>query len=151
MSARTIRMWMAAIAATASVAIAPLAAQSAGTPLGSVQLPRPVTADGKPLAAGSYTLRLSDDPVAPVVGQSPQASHWVEFVRGGQVKGRELATVVSAADVKAVAKMAPPAAGSARVQMLKGEDYVRVWIHRGGTHYLIHLAVAAPPMQMNRR
>ena len=24
--------------------------------------------------------------------------------------------------------------------MLKGADYVRVWINRAGTHYLVHLA-----------
>jgi hypothetical protein len=26
--------------------------------------------------------------------------------------------------------------------MLKGNDYLRVWINRGGTHYLVHFAVA---------
>ena len=142
MNRRSLGMWMAGAIAMTSVAIAPLGAQSSGTTLGSVQVPRQVTADGKPLAAGAYTLRLASGTVTPVVGQSPQASQWVEFVRGGQVMGRELATVVSAADVKTIAKMAPPAAGAAKVQTLKGNDYIRVWINRGGTHYLVHLAAS---------
>ena len=142
MSRRSITMWTLAAVATVSVAVAPLAAQSANTALGSVQLSRAVTADGKPLAAGSYTLRLANDAVAPVSGTSAQGSHWVEFVQGNQVKGRELATVVSSADVKTIAKMAPPAAGAAKVQMLKGDEYLRVWINKGGTHYLVHLATA---------
>ena len=138
MNTRSITMWMLAAVATVSVALAPLAAQS--TAFGSVQLPRKVTADGKELAAGSYTLRLANDAVTPVKGASPQGSAWVEFVQGSQVKGKELASVVSSADVKAIAKMAPPAAGAAKVQMLKGDEYLRVWVNKGGTHYLIHLA-----------
>jgi hypothetical protein len=38
--------------------------------------------------------------------------------------------------------MAPPAAGTAKVQTLKGADYVRVWINKGGTNYLVHLGSA---------
>lgn len=139
MNRRSLSICVAGAIALTSVAIG---AQSSNVTLGSVQVPRQVTADGKPLAAGAYTLRLANDSVAPVVGQSPQAAQWVEFVRGGQVRGRELATVVSAADVKAIAKMAPPAAGSAKVQTLKGDDYIRVWINKGGTHYLLHLAAS---------
>ena len=26
--------------------------------------------------------------------------------------------------------------------MLRGNDYIRVWINRGGTHYLVHLVPA---------
>jgi hypothetical protein len=32
--------------------------------------------------------------------------------------------------------------GGARVEMLKGNEYVRVWINRGGVHYLIHMPPA---------
>jgi hypothetical protein len=28
------------------------------------------------------------------------------------------------------------------VQILRGNEYLRVWINQGGTHYLIHFAVA---------
>jgi hypothetical protein len=111
--------------------------------LGSVRVPQRVMANGEPLAAGTYTLRVSNEKVAPVVGQSPEGETWVEFVQGGQVRGRELASVVPAADVKAVAEGSLPAPGTARVEMLKGAEYVRIWINRAGTHYLVHLSIAA--------
>ncbi len=118
---------------------APQAQQS----LGSVRIPQQVTANGQPLAAGTYTVRLSSETVPPVVGQAAEANHWVEFVQGGQVRGREVASVVPAAEVKEIAEMTPPAAGASKVQMLKGNEYIRVWVNRGGTHYLVHLATGA--------
>jgi hypothetical protein len=126
-----------------SAAAGMVEAQTPGATIGSVRLTQAVTANGQPLAAGTYSVRLSDAAVTPVVGQSVEASHWVEFVQNGTVKGRELATVVPPADVKQIAKGTPPAAGSARVQMLKGADYLRVWLNRTGTQYLIHLSIAA--------
>jgi hypothetical protein len=135
-------MWAAMCAVLAAVAVS-VEAQSQMS-LGSVRIPTQVTANGQALAAGTYTLRVSADAVAPVVGQTPSASKWIEFVQGGQVKGKEIATVATADDVKQIAEMTPPAAGTAKVQTLKGADYVRVWINHGGTHYLLHLMNAAP-------
>lgn len=120
-------------------AAASVAAPAAGTSLGSVTLPRRVMADGKPLAAGTYQIRLTADEAKPAAGQSPNAERYVEFLRGGQVVAREVATVVPAADIASVAKGGKPANGAARVEMLKGDDYLRVWINRGGHNYLIHL------------
>jgi hypothetical protein len=108
--------------------------------LGSVKLGSSVMADGKPLAAGTYSLRVSADVPAPVVGQSPDETRWVEFVQGGEVKGREIATVLTPEKLKARGD-APIAAGSSKVQMLKGDEYVRVWVNRDGKNYLIHLAM----------
>ena len=99
-------------------------------------------ADGKMLSAGSYSLRVTSDAVTPVKGQGPEAEKWVEFVQGGAVKGRELASVVTDADAKKIAKMAMPSSGTAKVQTLKGNEYIRVWVNRGGTHYLVHLTAA---------
>ena len=97
-------------------------------------------ADGKPLAAGTYSLRVSDEMPAKVVGQTLDESRWIEFLQGGQVKGRELATVLSKDALKDLTrKSAAPAAGTAKVQLLKGGDYYRVWVNASGTHYLIHL------------
>ena len=107
--------------------------------LGSIHIPKAVTADGKSLSAGTYTLRLSNDPLPPVVGQTPSESKWVEFVQGGQVKGREVATVLPTDEAKKIAKLGLPAPGTAKVQTLKGNDYLRVWINKGGTNYLVHL------------
>jgi len=137
MSSRAHVAWIARLVLCALITALPLAAQ--GQALGSVQVPRAVVANGQPLPAGTYTLRLSSDAVTPVVGQSAEAAKWVEFVQGNTVKGKELASVVAPADVKAVAKITPPASGSAKVQVLKGADYLRVWFNRGGTQYLVHL------------
>lgn len=120
--------------------ISPGAQSAAGESLGQARIPRAVVANGQPLAAGTYSLRLTTDAVPAVVGQTPSESRWVEFVQGGQVRGREMATVLSAAELAAVTEGRRPAAGAARVDLLKGNDYVRVWLNRNGTHYLIHLA-----------
>ena len=125
--------------------VASVSAQSrpANTSLGSVTLTHKVTADGQPLAAGTYQVRLSAEEPKPAVGQSPEGERYVEFVRGGKVVAREVATVVSDADVKSIAKGPQPAKGGVRVDMLKGNDYVRVWINRGGNNYIIHMPPAA--------
>jgi hypothetical protein len=114
------------------------------TTLGSVRIPRAVMADGKPLAAGSYQVRLTAKEAAPpVVGQTPPYERWVEFVRGSNVAGREVVSIVPQAELSMVAEDAPPRPGGSKVQMLKGNDYLRVWINRGGTHYLIHLVAGS--------
>lgn len=111
------------------------------TSLGSVNVSRRVLANGQPLTPGTYTLRVVADSLSPVVGQTPAESRWVEFVRGGKVVGREVATVVTGAEARAVINGPGPSSGSARTEMLKGNDYLRIWVNRGGTHYLVHLAV----------
>ena len=112
------------------------------TALGSVRIPRAVKADGKDLKAGTYQVRLTAQTAKPeAVGTSESLERWVEFVQGGQVKGREVVTIVPQTEIKMVVKDAPPASGAAKVQMLKGNEYTRVWINRGGNHYLIHLPV----------
>ena len=118
-----------------------IAAQGAGKSLGSVNVPRSVVANGQPLAAGTYTLRLLPEDLSKVVGQTPAESRWVEFVKGGKVAGKEVATVLTGAEAKTVAKGGTPASGAVRVQMLKGNDYLRIWLSQGGTQYLLHLAV----------
>jgi hypothetical protein len=116
---------------------------NAGTSLGTVNLTRSVTLGGQRLAAGAYQVRLTNDAPQPGVGQSPDAEKFVEFLRAGKVVGREVATVVSNADIGTIAKGKRPAAGASSVELLKGNDYLRVWINRGGQNYLIHLPVAS--------
>jgi len=111
---------------------------AAPTSIGTARLPQAVMADGKTLPAGTYNVRLTTDTPSVVVGQSPDATRWVEFVQAGKVVGREIATVVPADDMRTMAKM-PKTGGAVRVQTLKGGDYLRVWITRAGTNYLIHL------------
>ena len=110
--------------------------------LGSVNIAKAVKADGKPLPAGTYQLRLTAQEAAPnAIGPTESTERWVEFVRGGKVVGREVVTIVPQAEIGLVQKDTPPARNGAKVETLKGGDYVRVWINRGGNHYLIHLPV----------
>ena len=133
-----------------AVGVAPAGSQTAGavpageTSLGTVTLPRTVMADGKPLMRGAYQVRLSADAPSPAVaGQSME--RWVEFVQGGEVKGREVASVVPAGEWEQLyGESGPrPSTGGTRVEMLKGDDYLRVWINRGGVNYLIHMPPSA--------
>ena len=145
------KTWLVGIVASVMVA-ASVAAQT--TPqgqvptgdmaLGSVSLPRSVMADGKALKAGTYQVRLTAQAAMPVVA-GQQMERWVEFVQGGKVAGREVVSIVPASEMKDLQPGPPGASQSragARVEMLKGDEYLRVWINRGGVNYLIHLPPA---------
>jgi hypothetical protein len=115
------------------------------TALGSVRIPRAVKADGKDLKAGTYQVRLTAQDASPIV-PGIKMERWVEFVQGGKVAGREVVSIVPADEMKDLmpgpdAPGRAPRAGS-RVEMLKGNDYLRVWISRAGVSYLIHLPPA---------
>ena len=110
--------------------------------LGSVHLPKAVKADGKTLAAGTYVVRVTTQSAAPdAKGQTPALERWLEFTQKGQVKGREVVTIVPQSDISKVQKDAPPRPNAAKVETLKGGDYMRLWINRGGNHYLVHFPV----------
>jgi hypothetical protein len=135
---------MAALAIPATSASAQTAAKAApGSGLGSVTLTKKVMADGKPLAPGTYQVRLTGETPKPGVGQSPDGETYVEFLKGGQVVAREVATVVSNTEIGSIVKQRKPVANGVRVETLKGNDYLRVWISRGGNHYLINMPTAA--------
>jgi hypothetical protein len=134
---------VAAFAVTATAQKSSTAGSSSGM-LGTVHLTKKVMADGKPLAAGTYQVRLTNDAPRPAVGESPNAEKYVEFLRGGKVAGREVATVISAADIGKVAKGPRPKGNNgSRVDTLKGGDYVRVWIVKGGDNYIINMPPAS--------
>ena len=136
------RKVMAAIVMSAVIgAPGVLGAQAEGQSLGSVRVPRKVMASGQPLAPGTYTLRLLPQELKGAVGQTPAESRYVEFVQGGKVVGKEVATVLTGPEARAVTKGPGPASGSSKTELLKGEEYIRIWVRRGSTHYLVHLAV----------
>lgn len=113
--------------------------------LGSVRLPRSVMADGKALKTGTYQVRLTAQAASPAVaGQTME--RWVEFVQGGKVVGREVVSIVPTAEAKDL-QPGPDAPASTRsgskVEMLKGNEYLRVWINRAGVGYLIHMPPSA--------
>jgi len=112
--------------------------------LGTVRIGRNVMADGKPLKAGSYQVRLTPEEAKPeVAGTDAKLERWVEFTRGGKVMGREVVSIVPQDEIAKIAKARPPRPGTSRVELLKGNDYLRVWINKGGTHYLIHMPTGA--------
>ena len=111
--------------------------------LGLVHLGKGVKADGKALAAGTYQVRLTAQQATPdAKGETPSLERWVEFVQKGQVKGREVVTIVPQSESALVQKDGPPHANAAKVEMLKGGNYMRLWINKGGNHYLVHFPVA---------
>jgi hypothetical protein len=117
---------------------------SSATALGTVRIPRAVTANGERLAAGTYRVRLTGEEARPEVkGQTPSLERWVEFLQGNTVKGREVVSIVPEAEIAQVAEGKKVPAGSSRVEMLKGNEYLRVWINKGGNNYLIHMPPAS--------
>jgi hypothetical protein len=115
-----------------------ISAQGAST-LGTVQLARTVLANGHPLAPGTYEVRTTNEQPPPAVGESPAGERWIEFVKNGSVAGREVAVIVSASDISDIAKGAVPKANGQRVDVLKGGEYLRVWINRESTNYIINM------------
>lgn len=119
------------------------AGDAAARTLGTVRLSRSVKANGEVLRAGSYQVRLTEDVAKPEApGTQPTLERWVEFLQGGQVKGREVVSIVPPSDIAKIAEGKSVAPGASRVEMLKGNEFVRVWINRAGTHYLIHMPPA---------
>jgi hypothetical protein len=108
--------------------------------LGTVRIAQSVTANGQPLPSGSYQVRLTTEAPSKVVGQTVAETRWVEFVRGTTVAGREVATLISATDMRTMAKM-PRKGGAVRIETLKGGDYLRLWITHSGENILIHLPI----------
>ena len=125
------------------------AAPTGEVPLGSFRLPKAVTADGKPLPAGTYTAKVTAQEAKPdAVGLTEPLERWVELSRGKTAAGREVVVIVPEAEIKMVVKDPPPRAGGApKVQALKGGDYMRVWFNRAGHHYLIYFPTGAPATQ----
>jgi len=125
-------------------ATAPSPAPPAGeVALGSVRFAKGVKADGKALAAGTYQVRLTTQAAnPPAKGQSDGLERWVEFTQGGQVKGREVVTIIPQSEIAQVQKDTPPGANGSKVELLKGGDFMRVWIRKGNNHYLLHLPTA---------
>jgi len=113
--------------------------------LGAMTIPKATTADGKPLPAGTYQVRLTAQEAKPdAKGASENTERWVEFLQKGAVKGREIVTIIPQNEVKNVVKDRPPAPGGpAKVQTLKGNEFMRAWFNKGGNQFLIHFPIGA--------
>lgn len=113
-----------------------------GAVLARVAIPQDVRANGQPLAAGKYEVRLTDEWAEPLSEGATQGRQWVEFYTNGRAAGREAALVIPASEIGEISTW-HPAPGATRVDTLKSGDFVRIWVNRGGTNYLIYMPVAA--------
>jgi len=139
--------WLAGLLAASAVSAQALpfalpTCEAEAATFSNIRLPQALLANGKPVAAGTYQVRLTTERPAPDAGQSSNAECWVEFVKSGAVAGREMATVISAEDISSVAKGPAPGPNASRVEVLKGGQYMRVWINSSGTHDIINMPVA---------
>jgi hypothetical protein len=108
--------------------------------LGSVRIPKAVKANGQQLAAGTYQVTVTSQTASGqnAPGETPAKERWVEFSRGGKVAGKEVVIIVPQSEIGKVQKDAPPGSGGSKFETLKGGDYTRLWINRGGNHYLVY-------------
>lgn len=115
------------------------------TLLATVNIRHSVLANGQPLEPGRYGVHLTDEWVDPLEQGEQQGMRWVEFRTDSRAVGREAALVIPASSIDAVSAW-HPARGTSRVDLLRTGDFVRIWVNRQGTNYLIHL-----PVSMKRR
>jgi hypothetical protein len=108
--------------------------------LGTARITQPVLVGGMRIGPGTYQIRVTGEHLQPLPGQSEDAGQEFELVANGQVVARDFAEVLpgSAAPVGTTGG----ADGRARVELLRGGEFVRVSATRGGERYLIHLPVA---------
>jgi hypothetical protein len=113
------------------------ASPAAGQVLATVRIPQAVLANGQPLPAGTYDLRLTNEWL------TPMTERWVELVANGSVVAREIAVVLRDDDLPAIGASSVPGRIGTRVEMLKGGEYLRVSVKRAGERerYLVHLPV----------
>jgi len=112
---------------------------------GGFDLPRRAYASGQPLEAGPYRVRLTDESAPAVDQEPPTTTRWVELLHeeDGSIAGRALATVVPDSEIEEIATDWVPR-NQVRVDELLGGDYVRVWLNRSGSSYLVHMPTSAP-------
>ena len=108
----------------------------------NIKLPVAVTANGKSLAPGVYMVRITGEHPAPARGQSVVSECWVDFLQNGLIVAREVASVIGPDEITDVIKGPAPARNTARVDILKERNYVRVWVNSAGIQYLVNLAIA---------
>lgn len=142
------RMITACFALAGVFAGGPALAHHPASVLGSVRITQPVRAEGTLVQPGTYEIRLTGEHLMPLPGQSEDAELRVEFLANGVVVARDVATVMTTAGVAVGTSGVTSGATSggsttrARVELLKGGEYLRVSMYRDGERYLIHLPVS---------
>lgn len=130
-------------------ASAPVARMAQPTPpdtiLAVVDLPFAVWAFETILPAGEYGIRHVEAPPRFEEGRTVCGSCWMEFLERDVVRGREQATIIGKDEAAMLFKGPRPPDDGARLDVLDGGAYVRIWINRGRTDYVISLFAAPPP------
>lgn len=129
------------LSATTTTGLATGRAGADANVLTTVRITTAVTANGTPLPAGTYDVRLTQDQPVPRAGQSRDAQRWVEFVADGSVIAREIAEVLQDDDLPAIGASSLPVRSGTRVEMLKGGEFLRISVKRDHERYLIYLPV----------
>ena len=109
----------------------------------SVRINHTVMAGKQPLAPGTYELVVTDDRPSSPNGEPNESQRYVEFVQSGMVVAREVAEVFPATE-RPVGTSSASGAPKAVVEILKGEEFVRVAVNGRDSRYLIHLPVIRP-------
>ena len=128
------------IALMCALAAGPAFAHHGPSVLGNVQISDAVLIGDTTLHAGRYELRLTGEHLTPLPGQSEESEQVVEFVKDGIVVAKDAAEVLPAA--------ATPVGTSgrqnalARVERLKGDEFLRISMTKDGERFLIHLPLA---------
>ena len=128
------------IALVCALTAGPALAHHGPSMLGTVQITDAVMLGQTPLQPGTYEMRLTGEHLAPLPGQSEEAGQVVEFVKDGVVVGKDGAEVIAAAS--APVGTSGRQATRARVERLKGDEFLRISMTKDGERYLIHLPLA---------
>ena len=137
------KMITAGLALVGMLVSAPVQAHHAASSLGTVRLGQPAMAGSTTLQPGTYEIRLTGEHVKPLAGQSEESGQYVEFVMNGTVAAKAAAEVIAASTGAVGTSGATGGAVSrARVEMLRGNEFLRISMNKGGERFLIHLGVA---------
>lgn len=109
--------------------------------LATVRITTAVMANGTPLPAGTYDIRLTEERPALLSGQPQDTQRWVEFATNGKVVAREIAEVLRDDDLPEVGASSVAARAGTRVEMLKGGEFLRISVKPARERYLIYLPV----------
>ncbi len=128
------------IALVCAFAAGPAFAHHGPSVLGTAQISDPVLVGDMPLQPGTYEIRLTGEHLTPLPGQSEEAVQVVEFVTDGMVVAKDAAEVLPAATTPV--GTSGRQSTRARVEHLKGDEFLRISMTKDGERYLIHLPLA---------
>ena len=102
----------------------------------TVQITQQVMVDGKPLPAGTYEIWVTNERPDVGAGTTANGQRYVELAQNGQVVARTIAEVFPRRASEAVGTSG--GATRARVEMLRGNEFLRVSFNDADGRYLLH-------------